>query len=374
MRYTNYSTREKKKQYKLHAKPKKANKSAEDGVIMAIEANKGGRPTRKKNPFTDIFTKLVGDETQQEIADRIGVSRQNIGKWLSGNTTPDIETLCKIAAAYNVSTDYLLGLTDIPSSSTNVRTACEVTGLSQKSIDNLIFVKENGLKADMLLEDKNLLDILSHLDEIENCVVHKRYFDEVLLPIADKNDFYNSMFLNGQRLCTRESKNICFKGFDNPNLSFSDCNCQYAKSDKEYIFNLLIRSIESVILDEDSIGTLSENSPNAISNAYEDLICLEEFKVSKCFSNLIDNVKNNVNCSEPFTVNNHVLRDFIIAELNEEENNLNRFTKQDLPGEINITKSKIIAIQTYLDKYDENFKLKGQKGASDNGSNNPKKE
>ena len=77
---------------------------------MANE-NKNGRPCKAQSPFTSIFRSLIMGETQQEVANRVGVSRQNVGKWLSGETTPDINTLGKISDAYGVSTDYLLGRT-----------------------------------------------------------------------------------------------------------------------------------------------------------------------------------------------------------------------------------------------------------------------
>ena len=95
--------------------------------------NKNGRPCKAQSPFTDIFRSLIMGETQQEVANRVGVSRQNVGKWLSGETTPDINTLGKIADAYGVSTDYLLGRTKIKSVDTKTKAVCEHTGLSEES-------------------------------------------------------------------------------------------------------------------------------------------------------------------------------------------------------------------------------------------------
>lgn len=67
---------------------------------------------KRKSPFTDIFLKLIDGMTQQQVADKVGVSRQNVGFWIKGTTVPDIFTLSKIADAFNVSTDYLLGRTE----------------------------------------------------------------------------------------------------------------------------------------------------------------------------------------------------------------------------------------------------------------------
>ena len=107
---------------------------------MSEKENKGGRPKSGKNPFTEIFGKLVGEgATQQEIADKIGVTRQNVGKWLSGITTPDIVTLVKIADAYGVSTDYLLGRTDIKTDNIDKKAVCDYIGLSEMAVDNIVF-------------------------------------------------------------------------------------------------------------------------------------------------------------------------------------------------------------------------------------------
>ncbi len=46
--------------------------------------------------------------SQEQIADKIGVSRQAITKWETGGGLPDIENLISIAALFNVSVDELL--------------------------------------------------------------------------------------------------------------------------------------------------------------------------------------------------------------------------------------------------------------------------
>ena len=46
--------------------------------------------------------------TQERVAEKINVSRQSIAKWEQGETTPDIESLIKLAKLYNVSLDHLV--------------------------------------------------------------------------------------------------------------------------------------------------------------------------------------------------------------------------------------------------------------------------
>lgn len=54
--------------------------------------------------------------SQLELADKLGlgVSQQTISKYENGINEPDLSTLKKIAIFFNVSTDYLLDLTDLP--------------------------------------------------------------------------------------------------------------------------------------------------------------------------------------------------------------------------------------------------------------------
>lgn len=52
--------------------------------------------------------------TQQELADKIGVSRGTIGMYEIGRRDPDTDTLVKIAKIFNVTIDYILGEADTP--------------------------------------------------------------------------------------------------------------------------------------------------------------------------------------------------------------------------------------------------------------------
>ncbi len=50
--------------------------------------------------------------TQDELANKLDVSRSTIGMYESGSREPDYETLEAIADFFNVDTDYLLGRTN----------------------------------------------------------------------------------------------------------------------------------------------------------------------------------------------------------------------------------------------------------------------
>lgn len=46
--------------------------------------------------------------SQEELADRIGVSRQAVSKWESGQNVPDPDKIILLSGALEVTTDYLL--------------------------------------------------------------------------------------------------------------------------------------------------------------------------------------------------------------------------------------------------------------------------
>lgn len=46
--------------------------------------------------------------SQEELANRIGVSRQAVFKWESGVNMPDLEKIKKMVKLFNVSYDFLL--------------------------------------------------------------------------------------------------------------------------------------------------------------------------------------------------------------------------------------------------------------------------
>lgn len=48
--------------------------------------------------------------SQTELAGRLGVTQQAVGKWESGRSSPDPATVVRIAEILNTTTDYLLGL------------------------------------------------------------------------------------------------------------------------------------------------------------------------------------------------------------------------------------------------------------------------
>lgn len=50
--------------------------------------------------------------TQSELGEMVGLTQQSITAWETGRTYPDVYTLIRLAVLYEVSVDWLLGLTE----------------------------------------------------------------------------------------------------------------------------------------------------------------------------------------------------------------------------------------------------------------------
>ena len=54
------------------------------------------------------------DITQKELADYLNIKQNTYSQYENGQRQIPLDTLIKLAEYYNTSTDYLLGLTNIP--------------------------------------------------------------------------------------------------------------------------------------------------------------------------------------------------------------------------------------------------------------------
>lgn len=93
----------------------------------------------KNGIFQTRFKALFYDTmmTQEELAEALEVTRPTAVAWLDGKSLPDILSLEKIARLFDVSADYLLGLSNTKSPDVSVQAATAYTGLSQEAVEML---------------------------------------------------------------------------------------------------------------------------------------------------------------------------------------------------------------------------------------------
>ena len=151
---------------------------------------------RKSNPdgFFDIFPtrlrELVHQNhvTQQTVATAVGKSRQTISYYQDGTVSPDWKTIVNLADFFGVSTDYLLGLSDVSSSSIEVQAVCDFTGLSEKSIIYLHRL-ENNLIYPPHSERLSILDYLLSMREFDD------FLTQIEKYVSLRSEKTNSEFL-----------------------------------------------------------------------------------------------------------------------------------------------------------------------------------
>jgi len=135
---------------------------------------------RKEKSISVI--KLKGMLNKQESTIRM---------WENGNSSPDNKTLIKLSEIFNVSTDYLLGLSDYKSEQN--ASIGEMTGLSDSTLkslyDNKIFMPE----INAFLSNKNIKELLSVLAVYLSPDSSKAFGDNLVSELKKNDSFYRDL-------------------------------------------------------------------------------------------------------------------------------------------------------------------------------------
>ena len=88
-------------------------------------------------PFATRLRELIDTSKipQTALAEYIGVTRQAVSSYSLGTSLPDVEKFEKIANYFDVSTEYLLGRTEIKKADASKQATAEYLGLSEDAID-----------------------------------------------------------------------------------------------------------------------------------------------------------------------------------------------------------------------------------------------
>lgn len=109
------------------------------------------------------FIRTSKNFSRKEIADAIGVTVSAISNYENGVSTPNYETLISLTDYLNVSTDYLLGTSEISTLDNSIRSICDYTGLSEHSISVLHELLTNK---ECKYDNLNIINLL--LENISN--------------------------------------------------------------------------------------------------------------------------------------------------------------------------------------------------------------
>ena len=128
-----------------------------------------------KDLFRKRFSELTEGESAEDISTKTHFTQKYAKDFLKGERCPDIFDLCRIADAYNVTTDYLLGRTE------EKEPAPAAAGQAHKEISNT----NNIAQSEEVV--KNFTDFLPILLEFA-----RQYFGDINVQHISAHDDVNS--------------------------------------------------------------------------------------------------------------------------------------------------------------------------------------
>ena len=157
--------------------------------------------SKVKDGRIPVFKKRFGElakryETRAAFADALGLSRQSVNFWLNGERVPDAENLISVCSKLGVSSDWLLGLSEIPSRNEDMQTAHLLTGLSEQALSNVAALSENpnfltGLEYILTVDASKLADLTAqitrYLKSLAYLAANKEEID-MTIPLKDGHD------------------------------------------------------------------------------------------------------------------------------------------------------------------------------------------
>lgn len=287
--------------------------------------------------LSEILTNLIESKkdsdytlSEKKQASLMDIPYQTFHKYVTGIAECPVGNLVKISKYYNVTTDYLLGLTENPSVNEDIQIVCKTIGLSAESINRLIKIKNAGksIPLELLILQPNFLDLIKYIEIIIKHSINKRYYEFLL-----------------------ETSNI---------LEKLDCK----NFDVDFIEQHILDFFNYYHFNDIQLGIPDKE-------IYNEMIYIERFKVSETFSDIIKQIMNNTQYDiKIFRKYNKSLLQIIVEELNKYKKILEKRSEHE------DTADKLHSFSImYNYKLNTYRKLKEYlKEAAENAHNNPKKE
>lgn len=130
--------------------------------------------------FMERFRELQGERSNTEFAEFLGISRQTVGFYCNGDRIPDAYMLRYIAEKCNVSSDWLIGLSEVKVINEDVERICKYLGLSETAVKSL-----------KKLSAKEIMNVFSDMKDPELHV----FPTDGISKIVSNDSFYNAILL-----------------------------------------------------------------------------------------------------------------------------------------------------------------------------------
>lgn len=233
--------------------------------------------------ITSIFSKRLEELTEakkdsnyklsvKDQAKEMGIPYATFRKYLYDKAECNISYLQIIAKYYNVSTDYLLGLSDCHSSNTTIKDICTYIGLNENVVNDLhtfcIDVKKSDYPfiidiLNKVLETDEFSDIvynLAFLSNTNNSVALLSHID--VLNIAEKHNIDSEMLV--RKWVKTISYTFLGDEFIDYILSPKETDCKYNNvRNIERLNNMFCKSDISTMTRDEIIKLFDEAEQNA---------------------------------------------------------------------------------------------------------------
>lgn len=154
------------------------------------------QPDNFDKAFPTAMRRLMEQKgtTHIELADYLQKTRQAVSYYCDGSSSPDWETIVKIADFFDVSTDYLLGRTEDPNRHPS---AIDELGLSSDAVTHIRGCKKIGQMAglNMLLENFRFIQLVGAISSFcgtisDNIRISEEYKETTPIKEGTKSDYY----------------------------------------------------------------------------------------------------------------------------------------------------------------------------------------
>jgi len=132
--------------------------------------------------------------TQSQVADALNIVQNQLSRIEKGERTCSLQNLIDFARFYNVTADYIIGLSDFSSRDKDVQSICEHTGLSQKAVEVLCgqTIIENQIAEDVATDTGASIENVAAALDARNRF--KQYRRSKALSLLLEYDVNNELF------------------------------------------------------------------------------------------------------------------------------------------------------------------------------------
>ena len=111
-------------------------------------------PEEVKDGETLVIRSHGVERSVTERAKELGVKDNVISYWCNGTRKPNFEQIIRMSQFFNVSTDYLLGVTSAPTNDKDVQFICDYTGLTERTVKILNNMKNRDFKQPITINEQ----------------------------------------------------------------------------------------------------------------------------------------------------------------------------------------------------------------------------